>query len=112
MTPEERPPAPLEWHPYYRSKTWLLDWLERRGPYADHHDIRIPVIPSVRSWTYGPETDAVEPDLRQLIMTRRRAHGPAPYVGRPFAYMWPIGTDNLGRHIAGEARIVYLDGMP
>lgn len=44
-----------------------------------------------------------------LVLTRERCAGPAPYVGQPFVYVWPVGVDNLGRCIAGEAQIVYTD---
>jgi hypothetical protein len=33
MTTPTKPPAPLEWHPAYRDRTWLLDWVEGR---TDH----------------------------------------------------------------------------
>jgi hypothetical protein len=98
-------PPPLEWHPYYRDQTWLLDWLDRRGRYADHEDLRLPVRlprPSLIE-----RVDDIGPQLRTITMVRRRAVGAAPYVGRPFHYEWYVGVDDLGRCIAGESRIVY-----
>src|SRR5438094_10207861 len=41
------PPMPLSWHPYYRGKTWLLDWLEGRMPVGDV--VQVPVPPSIKS---------------------------------------------------------------
>ena len=103
-------PAPLEWHPFYRDKTWLLDWLERRGPYGKLHDIRIPIVRRVRPADIeSPTQDAT---MNVLIMSRHRCVGPAPYVGRPFVYTWNVGVDNLGRCIAGESRIVYTEPTP
>jgi hypothetical protein len=40
-------------------------------------------------------------------LTMRKCWGPAPYVGRPFAYVWKVAVDDNGRAIAGEARIEY-----
>lgn len=36
-------PPPLEWHPAYRDKTWLLDWLEGRSKHQSDR-IDLPVI--------------------------------------------------------------------
>ena len=105
------PPTPLEWHPFYRDRTWLLDWLERRGAFADHHHIRLPVPPPVRAWLLE-EPDPSIPDFRELLLTREKCWGPAPYTGWPFVYVWSAASDHLGRWIAGEARIVYLDWNP
>lgn len=103
-----RPPPPLEWHPFYRNRTWLLDWLEQRGPYADLHDLLLPKLP-VWAAMLRSEADVAtaEPLAEPLRLTRHRAHGPAPYVGRPFRYVWHVAVDQYGRCIAGEAHIVY-----
>jgi hypothetical protein len=100
------PPAPLEWHPWYRNKTWLLDWLEHRGPYADLDVLRVPV-PRRLSFTLDVAPSSTEPAMSIRVLTRRKACGPAPWTGRPFFYAWTVGTDDLGRHIAGDSRIVY-----
>ena len=105
-----RPTPPLEWHPWYRDKTWLLDWVEGRSGPRDH--IRIPVPQRLAAgFVEVDETYPTMPNLREVIMTRRKAWGPAPYVGRPFGYAWWVGVDNLGRQIAGESRIVYTDEL-
>lgn len=105
-------PSPLEWHPYYRDKTFLLDWLEGRGHLAGP-EVRLPVTPplshlirDIGKMTY-PAEDFPLPQVRTL--TKRKAAGLAPYVGRPFHYEWHVATDDLGRHIAGDSRIVYHD---
>lgn len=99
------PPRPLFWHPWYRDKTFLIDWLNSNNmwPY------RIPLARRVRY-------DAGEPIMKNLLhqsvvtLTKQVAAGRAPYVGRPFCYRWCVATDELGRSIASEARIVYLPG--
>jgi hypothetical protein len=100
-----KPPAPLEWHPAYRDRTGLIDWLNETGPMAKSNHVVLPVMPRIR-FLAGPE-----PDLsminRTIILTRRRAFGLAPYVGRPFVYEWWFATDELSRGIAGESRMAY-----
>ena len=49
----------------------------------------------------------VESSVRAVRMTKQRAYGLAPWVGRPFLNEWYVGTDELGRQVAGESRIVY-----
>lgn len=45
-------------------------------------------------------------------MTIFRAAGLAPYVGRPFVYMWDVATTDDGRWVAGPSRIEYLPDPP
>lgn len=103
------PPVPLEWHPAYRGETWLLDWLNDVGQYRGLADLVLPrcVRPTL-AYTDDPDSEAVT--IRQTILTRKRAAGPAPYVGRPFHYEWRYALDHVGRGIAGESRIVYDEG--
>lgn len=104
------PPPPLEWHPAYRGKTWLLDWLEQTGPYADLYTIKLPVMRPLKFTTaVEPEPDTIVDHV--ITMTRHKATGLAPYVGRPFVYLWYVGVDNLGRAIASDSHIAYLDGQ-
>jgi hypothetical protein len=44
----------------------------------------------------------------KILVTRRKAFGPAPYVGEPFLYVWPVWMDDFGRHIAGDTERVPL----
>lgn len=104
LRPGEAPP-PLSWHPWYRDKSHLIDWLND----PDRWDYRIP-MPRSRCDLYSAGTDAtypVEPSPKAMLLAKTRAWGPAPYVGRPFVYVWNVGTDEVGRQIAGESRIVY-----
>lgn len=97
---------PPQTHPYYADKPWLLDWVEGRGLYAQSDTVNLPVFPTLR-----PDADTVDPSalpLRRITVTRRMVIARAPYVGRPFIYMWPVGVDNLGRCLVGESRLVYL----
>ncbi len=92
------PPAPLEWHPWYRDRTWLLDWLE----HGQQHNYLVPVPRRVRFGADGPG------DTACAVLTKRRAFGLAPYVGDPFLYTWWAATDQHGRSIASDSRIEYL----
>jgi hypothetical protein len=102
-------PMPMEWNPAYRDKTWLWDWLERRGAYANNNIIVLPIMPRLRAISRAEGDKPSEPFTRTLTLTRIKAGGPAPYVGDPFVYMWYCAYDELGRTIAGEARIRYID---
>lgn len=84
----DTPPMPLEWHPAYRDKTWLLDWLESsesEAHLAIDRPQRLEGIDEV------PATVARTPST--LILTK---------------CMWRCAVDDLGRAIAGEARPQYL----
>lgn len=99
-------PSPLEWHPAYADKTWLIDWLNERGQYADRHEM---VLPVSRRLTFTLDLAPTSADVSQhRVLVRKRCVGAAPYVGRPFVYAWNAAVDDLGRAIAGEARIQLL----
>lgn len=104
-------PAPLSWHPWYRGKAWLIDWLNddpRCGLPWD--TILIPVLRPLRLlMSTDLDLYPTEPLNPALRITKRRAAGPAPYVGRPFVYAWNVSEDDYGRRCAGESRIVYTD---
>ena len=95
-------PPPLEWHPWYRGKSFLIDWLNNTEP-----QVVIPVLRSIKAvFDEDPAPTAV-PSFSTLTLTKQRAWGPAPWTGRPFHYEWNFATDALGRSIAGESRIVH-----
>lgn len=103
-------PPPLWWHPYYRGNNWLLDWLNGEGGFAEMTPIRLPITRrSSAAWlgTAAP----VDSSFDVMTLTKQRAWGPAPWVGTPFHYEWYVGTDQLGRMVAGESRIVYETGL-
>jgi len=104
-------PDPLDWHPAYADRTWLLDWLNGVGPYGDRREVLLPILPSpLRSWS--PDGPTVPATLRTRVLTRRLCQGGAPYVGRPFVYQWWAAVDELGRAIAGESWRVYQPESP
>lgn len=98
------PPRPLYWHPWYRGKTRLWEWLE-----SSAHELRLPVIPKLdfRSYHVDGHIDSAKPLVLEL--RKRKAFGPAPFVGEPFFYRWYVATDQFGRSISSEAQIVYPD---
>lgn len=104
-------PPPLVWHPYYRGKTFLLDWLNGVGSLAQAgRTVRIPK-PKRIAWVSPDDFDPIaEVSFDVITMTKRRAWGPAPWVGKPFHYEWYVGVDDLGRCIASDSRIVYEEG--
>lgn len=94
------PPPPLEWHPFYARHTWLLDWLNGDPSYPSHAVV-----------VAFPDRDPRSLlDRDRIVLDKRKAHAPAPYVGDPFRYGWHFATDSLGRSMAGEAFRVYGDG--
>ena len=103
-------PSPLEWHPAYADKTYLLDWLNEVGQIGKMWDIQIPVITSKFTAVAKNDASDITTDIgwRTQILHRQKCWGPAPYVGQPFVYMWNAAVDELGRGIAGESRIEYL----
>lgn len=101
------PPAPLEWHPAYRGQTWLLDWIEGRGERrADI--VKVQILKPIRLQDYDREPDVTD-ILSTRTLTKRKARGLAPYVGRPFIYRWYFAADELGRAVAGDVQIIYGD---
>ena len=94
-------PTPMEWHPYYRDKTYLWDWLNNSSLVT-----WIPVIPVLR--INSPKPDPSRLTDNTLRLTKERAWNYAPYVGEPFIYMWYVATDQYGRSIAGESWRHYI----
>ena len=101
----EHPPAPLEWHPAYRDKTWLLDWLDGKPGYP--HDTLILPKPQRMTASFAAAEEPLAPALPTYTLTRRRCAGPAPYVGRPFVYHWWAAVDEFGRAIAADSTRQY-----
>jgi hypothetical protein len=99
------PCPPGEVHPAYAQQARILSaWLNDRGG-RDHLNVhRQPPM----TFDFGPQLGAAPPD--HWLLTRRKAHGPAPYVGRAYVYAWYVGEDSLGRMVAGDAWIQYVDG--
>ena len=105
------PPRPLYWHPFYRDRTELMDWLDSSS--NDRRYIPLPKPIRYANFRQLDEQEIVKPIEHELLtLTKQVAGGPAPYVGEPFMYRWNVATDQYGRSIAGEARIMYRYGFP
>jgi hypothetical protein len=106
-----KPPLPLEWHPFYRDHTWLLDWLNGDPAYPpDHILVAMPERLSATIGMIGLSAHATAVNDRHIVLTRRKAAGPAPYVGRRFRDGWWCAVDHLGRGIASDSFRIYDDG--
>lgn len=109
MSLPSRPADPLEWHPWYRDRTYLLDWLTTGRYNGRQQDVLvIPVPISVAYIKDDPST--LDLAFQQRLLTRRLVARPAPWTGRPFHYRWFVGVDDLGRQIAADSWISYEDG--
>jgi hypothetical protein len=64
----------------------------------------VPRVPRIK-YTWSVEDDE---EIRTWQLRKERCAGSAPYVGRPFVYTWTVATDDMGRAIATDAKIVYL----
>lgn len=96
MSPSDIPPPPGYRHPAFEHMTWLDDWLKE--PYRPY----IGIVMN-RSPAYVEDVECTD-----VLMKKSTAMGLAPYVGRPFVYVWTVGTDQFGREVAGDARIQYM----
>lgn len=109
-----RPEWPGEAHPWFASigmgPAIFADWLNDDGPFADVGAMKF-TVPRQLCVLADPVDDRdTFDDVRTL--TRHRVFAPAPYVGRPFVYVWNVAVDGHGRQLAGTAvRIHYIDGM-
>lgn len=103
--------APMEWHPFYLDKPWLMEWLDGHPPY-DPYILRLPIVHKPSTGDRG-SYDIYDTQLtdHELILTKQKAWGAAPYVGRPFVYVWKVATDQYGRSIAGDTMIVHRDDL-
>lgn len=68
-----------------------------------------PILTPMRWEPFDPDAPIVAEEIRAHTLTKHKAYATAPYVGRPFIYRWNVAIDELGRMIAGEARIHYID---
>lgn len=94
--------APGVVHPAL-DKSFLHDWINSRGPYANRRNVKFPIMPPVWSRGWAAESDPIGPLIDSIcIVTKHKCAGPAPYVGRPFCYWWWVGVDQLGHTICAE----------
>lgn len=65
--------------------------------------------PPVAEWHADGDSQPVQPlSTRMRTLTVQKACGTAPYVGKPFIYIWLVAADELGRWVAGPSSIAYL----
>lgn len=100
------PLPPGACHPAYREMTWLRDWLNGTV-LPGQQRVDVPRVPRLNPTLTGHWD--VEPQISRHTLHKKKAAGLAPYVGDPFVYVWYVGTDELGRSVAGDAMIRYLD---
>lgn len=97
-------PMPMTSHPAFAHAE---DFVRRFN--KDH--VVITMCRPVKAFTKEEElnpTSLMSPSDR-LVLARSMQTGPAPFVGDPLVnearYFWSAWSDNLGRWIAGEARL-------
>lgn len=90
-------------HPAYAREAPTIRRLLAEGRYAVQ--VAQPPKRTAGYFPYSPIDDEV---LKVRTLDVKRVTGPAPYVGKPFAYTWKAAVDDLGRWVAGPAEIVYL----
>lgn len=102
-----RIPEPMECHPAYHFNQ--LEIQQRLyEDFPTRHSIRVVVshrTPFLKG-KYWPEIATSNLYYRELH--RHRFIGLAPYVGTPFRYEWWAFIDELGRAVAGPARVVMI----
>lgn len=107
VNPVRPVPSPGEVHPAYSGHGFVLDWINGLH-FQDRDQLLLPAPATRAQFAMFDETAPIEPSRPPVVLTRRRAAGPAPYVGRPFVYTWDVATDPWGRAVASEARIQYI----
>src|SRR5262245_6152520 len=111
----ELAPPPGEVHPWYAQRGdmgVIRDWVDRRGEFGDLPDLRMPVMPVIRFDDPDPDPSLGVPAFKTVRLTRRKAYSLAPWTHEPYHYEWYVGTDQYGRHVAGEIRVVRDDRHP
>lgn len=97
-------PMPETCHPFYEAQAHGI---------RAHLELPAVVVaePMQLSASFFEPGDSIS--MRASVVTRtmpvKKVAGPAPYVGDPMfshrAYEWRVAVDDLGRHVAGEARL-------
>jgi hypothetical protein len=88
-------------HPAYQEQAAMIRHLmeTRRGV------ILLPKLDRARSFE-ALESQTFETTTTESTMLMiKNAYGPAPYVGKPFCYVWKVAVDELERWVAGPAEI-------
>lgn len=96
------PPPPNTVHPGFEDQAASV----RQFMAAGHHQV---VLPKSRRLLLSlVESDADIRSWDTTTLTVHRVWAPAPYVGDPFVYVWPVAVDRAKRWVAGEAHAQWL----
>jgi hypothetical protein len=87
-----RPPMPGECHPRFEPhRRELLHWLDET---TDPYRLLLEVTEIVG-------TPFMEREYKRVALTRRKVFAWAPFVGKPFGYMWHVGMADNETGISG-----------
>jgi hypothetical protein len=102
---DEYVPMPETAHPFYESQAPGIRRLLESSRYAI--EVFTPRRVSVSFTATTPI--AADLDMPRKTLTIKKCAGPAPFIGDPVWeqgwYVWRVAMDDLGRHVAGEARL-------
>lgn len=99
-TPQHQwPPWPDTAHPALADQAGFVRRLMADG----RHAVVLP-RPSRISMFREADTAPTAMTLKTSTLRVHRAWAPAPYVGDPFVYVWPVAVDEAQRWVSGEAR--------
>lgn len=88
-------------HPAYQAQAAMIRHLmeTRRGA------ILLPKLPRAQLFEASASQTVETTTIETTTLMIRNAYGPAPYVGKPFCYVWRVAVDELERWVAGPAEI-------
>ena len=97
-------PLPESCHDFYKQSQWIRDYLDTKEVQnrficvAERNPISISVL----------ENKPYNDPYHVFTVGIKTEWRPAPYVGRPFVYVWNYIIDYKGRAAAGKAHIHYV----
>lgn len=105
--PTEGPPGPNTCHP---ALSHAADFVRGYNKQAVRiMSVRRGQLFQKEPQTYPTPSSVIE--TNKEVLTRSKACGPAPFIGDPrivkAVYVWPIWSDRYGRHISGDAELVW-----
>ncbi len=73
--------------------------------------VRISMVRSAPAYMEDVQPCPESPTNDHLVLSRKKACGPAPFVGDPLineaVYTWSIWVDNQGRYISGDSELFW-----
>jgi hypothetical protein len=105
-------PMPQTWHPAYdESAAFVRDYLAKTSD--GYVRVYEPRALEARYEEPGEESIFGSSPPAPVTLTVKKCAGPAPFVGDPRMfkvwYVWKVAVDSLGRHIAGDAEMVWRE---